>query len=98
MSRKNSKKELNGVYRRCLSALNQRPGSFKAISADSMRKFQGMVAAEAAEKNASKEFKNSDEEKAWVKSSIASLCNAQLAKQNSNPLAALKAQIEAKIA
>ena len=89
MSKKDSRKELSTVYRRCLSALNQ---SFKLRqpSAESCKKFEKVVAKEASERA----FANSKEREAWVKSRYEELYHEEQARLFKDPNASLKAQIQ----
>ena len=88
MSNKNSKKELIGVYRRCLSALNQ---SYKVrhLTSDTVGRIERQVAKEAPKQT----FDSTEE---WVKwtnkrfSQLYFLANCRLAK---DPNGTLKAQI-----
>lgn len=93
MSRFDSQKELNSVYRRCLSALNQ---GFKLQqpSVENCRKFEGQVAEEASKRK----FANPDKRGYWVKKRYAELYHEEQARLFKDPNASLKAWIKAKIA
>lgn len=93
MSRIDSRKELNSVYRRCLSALNQ---GFKIQqpSVENCRKFETLVAEEAKKRN----FAKADEQKKWAAKRYAELYHKEQARLFKDPRASLKAQIEDLIA
>ena len=92
MSKVDSRKELMGVYRRCLSALNR---SFKlqVPSVEKCRKMEAKVAKEAANQS----FAGVKERNAWVKKRYEDLYNTEMSRLSRDPLAALKAQIKAKM-
>ena len=93
MSKVDSRKKLNGVYRRCLSALNQ---SFKlhyTPSAEKCERIKAMVAKEAKVRV----FGSSDEHKGWVEKRFEELYQAERLRLLKDPNASLKAQIRAKM-
>lgn len=93
MSKVDSRKKLNGVYRRCLSALNQ---SFKlhyTPSAEKCRKIEAKVAKEAN----GRVFGSSDEREGWVEKRFEELYHAERLRLLKDPNASLKAQIRAKM-
>ena len=88
MSKIDSRKELQSVYRRCLSALN-RSYRHPLPSPERCKMFEAKVAKKASEK----EFANSDERKAWVARRYNWLYNAERARLSEDPNADLKARI-----
>ena len=93
MSRIDSRKELNSVYRRCLSALNQ---SYK-LRQPSVKKCKEIEAKVAEEVKAHK-FANAKMREKWVKNRIDELYNEELSKLFKDPHASLKAWIESLVA
>lgn len=88
MSKIDSRKELQSVYRRCLSAMNV---SYKhpLPSPENCKMFEAKV----AEKASKRVFANDDERKAWVARRYNWLYNAERARLSVDPNADLKAQI-----
>lgn len=93
MSKVDTRKKLNGVYRRCLSALNQ---SFKIHNTPSAEKCKRIEAKVAEEANR-RVFGSSDEYKGWVKKRFEELYQAERLRLLKDPNASLKAQIRAKM-
>lgn len=95
MSKIDSRKALNSVYRRCLSALNQ---SFKypQPSAENCRKFEAQVAEKA--KHRKHPFANAEECKQWTKKQYWKLYHCEQARLFKDPNASLKAWIESLMA
>ena len=89
MSKIDSRKKLSSVYRRCLSALNQ-TFELRQPSAESCKKFEGMVAKEASERS----FANPKEREAWVKNRYEELYHEEQSRLFRDPHASLKAQIK----
>lgn len=92
MSKIDSRKELTGVYRRCLSALNQ-SFKLKVPSSEKCRKFEAQVASEAK----GRVFGSSKERENWIRARYEEFYNAELSRLFKDPLATLKAQIKAKM-
>ena len=92
MSKKGSRKELNGVYRRCLSVLNQVVFNVRVPSPECFRRFETRVANEMAKREL--EFEDSDGRKAWVNGRIASLYQAERLRLIKDPNAASRAWIK----
>ena len=93
MSKVDTRKKLNGVYRCCLSALNQ---SFKlhfTPSVEKCKRFEAKVAEEAKERV----FGSSDERERWVKKRFEELYQAERLRLLKDPNASLKAQIREKM-
>lgn len=92
MSKKDSNKELKGIYRRCLSSLNQ---VFKAQepNGDQCRSLAEKAAKEASRMT----FASVDARGQWIKRRVEELYNDKLAKAYADPNGELKEQIKAKI-
>ena len=95
MSRIDSRKALNSVYRRCLSALNQ---SYKhpQPSAENCRKFEALVAEKA--KHTKHPFADAKECKQWTKKQYWKLYHHEQDRLFKDPNASLKAWIESLMA
>ena len=91
MSKIDSRKALNSVYRRCLSALNQ---SYKhpQPSAENCRKFEALVAEKA--KHTKHPFADAKECKQWTKKQYWKLYHHEQDRLFKDPNASLKAWIE----
>lgn len=93
MSKVDSRKKLNGVYRRCRSALNQ---SFKLHYTPSEEKCK-RIEAKVAEEAKGRDFGSSDEHESWVEKRFEELYQAERLRLLKDPIASLKAQIRAKM-
>lgn len=93
MSKKNSSKELFGVYRRCLCALNQ-DFRLHPVDASETKKMVEKATKEAAEKEFSGK-KAAEERKKWIDSRVRELCSDRFASHFRDPRAAAKEQIRA---
>ena len=89
MSKIDSRKKLSGVYRRCLSALNQ-TFELRQPSAERCRKFEAMVAEEVSKRT----FANPKEREAWVRNRYEELYHEEQSRLFKDPNASLKAQIK----
>lgn len=91
MSKIDSRKALNSVYRRCLSALNQ---SYKhhLPSAENSRKFEARVAEMA--KHRKHPFANANECRMWTEKQYWMLYHREQDRLFKDPNASLKAWIE----
>lgn len=93
MSKKNSSKELLGVYRRCLNALNQ-DFKVRTLDAQEIKSMVEKATKEAAEKQFS--GKEADKErKRWINARVEELRSSKLANHFRDPRAAAKEQIKA---
>lgn len=92
MSKYDSRKELNGLYKRCLSALNR---SFKLNlpSAKKCKEFEAQVAKEVK----SMTFRRDEDRARWIEDRYAILYGRELGRIYRDPLASLRAQIEDKM-
>lgn len=90
MSKKGSRKELNSVYRRCLSVLNQVVFNVRVPAPECFRRFETRVADEEVKLK----FKDFDERVAWVNGRIAALYQAERLRLIKDPNAASKAWIK----
>ena len=93
MSRIDSRKELNSVYRRCLSALNQ-SYKLRLPSAKKCKEFEAKVAEEAK----ARKFANANMRKKWEERRFDVLYNEELSRLYKAPHASLKAWIESLVA
>lgn len=90
---KNHTKELKGIYKRCLSSLNQ---SYKTQQPNG-QKFSKLIAI--AKKEASKKsFESVDKKNRWIECRISELHSEALVKANLNPNGQLMKQIEEQMA
>lgn len=95
MSKMDSRKALNSVYRRCLSALNR---SYKhpLPSAENCRKFEDRVAEMA--KHRKHPFANAEECRQWSEKQYWKLYHREQDRLFKDPNASLKAWIESLMA
>lgn len=92
MSR-NSRKELNGVYKRCLCVLNQ-DYKLHVPSMETVKRLEVRAAKEADWKKIS----NPADRERWIQKRVEELYSEQRARLAEDPNASLKAQIRAKMA
>ena len=93
MSRIDSRKELNSVYRRCLSALNQ-SYKLRQPSVKKCKEFEAKVAEEVKSHN----FANAKMRKKWEEKRFDEFYNEELSRLFKDPHASLKAWIESLVA
>ncbi len=91
MSKIDSRKALNSVYRRCLSALNQ-CYKHQQPSTENCRKFEAKVADMAKQRK--HPFANAKECKQWTKKQYWTLYHREQDRLFKDPNASLKAWIE----
>lgn len=88
MSKKDSRKGLKSVYRRCLSALHP-SFKYRLPSLEKCKRIEARIATEASDK----EFAKGKEREAWVRGRFNELYQEERLRLLKNPLEDLRAQI-----
>lgn len=89
MSKRDSRKELNGLYKRCLSVLN-RSVEPNRPSVKKCKEFEALVAKEVK----SMTFRRDGDRAKWIEDRYAILYGRELGRIYRDPLASLRAQIK----